>query len=372
MRIQKRSWGLASSFLLVVIGAAVVGYTLSATQEASRVQHREPDYSRGVNSSFGLEGGCHLVWHSDHRLVKYDREGHVMWEAPFERSSDRESTSINDLAVDGNGDILVFGVNDSRLTVLYSVDGPTGAVELVRQYRGIEPQSIGIAPNGTAYIIAFSAKRINSLIRNPSSLPESYSEDIMHELDTEGRIVRSFGRVTIEPESVQDLGDSLTDVTGRTIVFSTDGTAYLMDRERLELERVDLEKGDLTGVRIRLGAGRPSHFEIIQNIEFVSEAVALYTLIRVHKPDRLTRSGKIVTAQTSGWEARAINLKTGRSERLGEGPARQFHQAVYSSLSDEVMLIRLLDPNGKGSKQSWSAEGLRRRLESDAERKEKR
>ncbi len=362
MSIIRKLNGFARSLVIALIGSAALGYGLFAPKISPLEQARAPDHSQGVNRVLALEGGCHLVWFADNRLVKYDRQGGALWESPFERLAHLEPTSINGIAGDLDANILVLGVNDSRSMALHIVDGQTGEVDLVRQYPGMEPNGIGIAPDGTVYLIAFSAKRMNDILLNPSSLPLHYSDDILHQLDSDGAIVRSFGRVSTQPKSVQDLADFLSDVTSRRLAFSPKGEGFLVDRDRFEIERIDLKAGRMTGARTVLSAGRAAHHAQIESLQFLDDTILLYTVSRLAKPDALTRRGRLIAAGIVGWEARALNLETGRGERIKEGTVRDLSEVSYSPYSDEVHLVRILNSAAKRRKQVMDAERIRLRL----------
>ncbi len=355
-----RAYDFAPTVVTALAALAVLGYAHFSV--IGKGQHiHEPDPSKGVTSVTPAGRGAFVTQYADDRLVKFDPGGHPVWEVSFGKLQESPSVEVLSVATEQLGDILVLGIApDTKLMALYRVSGQgrDPVVSLVGEYPGLEPSWVAVAPDGSTYLTAYNRRPFLESIADRSKLPGSHIEHPFHELDSQGRIFRSFGSIRHTPKSAQDFGEFLIMTIERQMVFSPEGRAFLVDPDALELEELDLDLGVLTDVRIRLASGAASEQATLNDLFFLNDSTVLYTVARLEQAT-LDRLGRLVAARPVGWEVRIADLEGSSSLRVASGESPISGKALFFADLDQVAFV---EPFSAQVKQRWSRTDLSERL----------
>ncbi len=348
MSPAKQYWG----FLLLGITSAVLGAYrlaphLTSPQPLTTVPAVEDGefmrtHGRMIRSLAAGPRGTLLTRHYDHTVGKWSRDGRRVWEVPFASLRDLTPLSVNDLAVAEDDTISVLGITASLppQTAIYRIV-EQGAVPQIAELARIpqfEGASLAALPDGTLLVLGLELAELHRLCLSadkgsgiqPPDLP------LLHEVDPDGKLVRSFRPHRFSARTVEDLTGELTDLLETRVVASPEGEIYLWHPFHPILESVDRETGETIG-RIPLPYSGVREAQI-WGVNFASASRLIYTV--VFSPP---------VGSVNGYEVRTLDLPTGESEVLDRSEQSVVVEGWWDRESQQVALIHKAGgQNGKG------------------------
>ncbi len=283
---------------------------------------------KGVSQTrFALDGTV-VVRMTDGAIRKYSRDGRVLWEAAL-MATDRAAPPFSPYSFDLDGpDIVAVGVSlpPSRRpeAALYRLEGEVPVAKRVKTLPDWLPGGITVAPDGTLFVVALSARKVNGVLAAaPGVTVTDYS---IHQLDREGNLLQSLAAVTYGTDSAFELSEKMA---GSKVVFSPSGQAYFHSQNEPVLRRLNLETGELQGYLPLPFAGFAETVNV-PALEFVSDSEVVYSLFH-------SQGSRVL-----GSQIRTLNLTTGESELLSStGPDTMMDIGQYDPVGHSIQAVSL-------------------------------
>lgn len=89
------------------------------------------------------------------------------------------------------------------------------------------PSSLAVDPTGQRYLPAYSAKKINDLLEEENLFEQTHQDLIIHEIDENGQIERSYLRVSRRVATRRDVMEAANYYEGYRLFFSPKERAFL-------------------------------------------------------------------------------------------------------------------------------------------------
>ncbi|MGI8784839.1 MAG: hypothetical protein ACR2L2_14445 [Acidobacteriota bacterium] len=337
--MTSRPYRLVVSLFFLAVILLVYNYRANARQPATErvtAPQTEQQANRGIARVRVGPDGAYFVERVNNTIDKYDARGKILWTVSLGGPSQQAPLSVYSFALDARGDVLALGVlKDSKTMAIQKISGTPPVVVPWGSYAALAPGRIEVAPDGTIYFSAFSAKTFNEAVHAGKRPEQPIRGKLLHRVGAHGDIVRSFADFEYLPASSKELDQFIDRLTHTAPVFAPGGALYLSVRNEPMIRQIDLESGRTTGTVYLSHSGALGEV-VLNHLEFVSDSELLYTLQKVDESRLL-----------AGYEVRLLNIDSGEPTLIEDfrGNERAV-SAHYNRAAGDVLLFDLVGIGG--------------------------